>query len=704
MSFAQTPFVVKYDFDTNVSGSLIQGNGITMNDAVSGGRRLFNAMIAHNGEKNVWTAQVVNNNATNFTDTFIRFDIYPPAGSGILVSDITVKQTSDSEAVNSFFRIGCTLNGATPVIASTATEQATANILFTPNVYTTHSFAPGNSVNYAVGTDYISVFVCARSNTNHTMKWDIDDIEIKGSIIDGEASSLVINSAKHQLIEMMGGDMERSSDFIQKASNTNEILDWFIKDIDFNYFRVRYDKNQELNEGVKNWNFYANQVLTMKRIREINPDIKFLATMRSDYNGYNMGNHNNLPEFIYNYACTGKDANGKCISSTGDLSFYSDKYGVFLADYIEFMYNQGVPIDYLATAKEWQIVTAQRSHEAYLKMKAELETRGIPVPKIIGPASWGINTGVNYVNSVKNNNYTDEYFGFSTHDLGGTPNLWGSFVAASHSAGKLAFNDESAYSPGGRTSGAEPTDLQGLINAYSDKYHMYEGGISGELFFEIWSRGIDSETRGVYFRNGQAGTRMRSYYVMKDFANSAVNKYYCKSNLMFSSNVKALVFRDDLTVSVWLINDNDTAYNNMELQMPDETIYGNVRQHYWDNPTQKEAFVNSIANPDTGSSSVKVNLSPKSINYFKFAIDPAANLGTTQQNKRNLHLYPNPAKNYIKIEGSIPFNSPYKIVNSLGQEIQKGSLTNGERVDTTTLSTGMYFISLDQQKFKFFKE
>ena len=78
-----------------------------------------------------------------------------------------------------------------------------------------------------------------------------------------------------------------------------------------------------------------NQVKTMKTIRKLNPKIKFLATNRSDYHGYKQGNCNNFPTFIYDYS-KNKDEE----KATGTKALDSRKYGIFLADYIEYMYKQ----------------------------------------------------------------------------------------------------------------------------------------------------------------------------------------------------------------------------------------------------------------------------------------------------------------------------------------------------------------------------
>lgn len=215
------------------------------------------------------------------------------------------------------------------------------------------------------------------------------------------AQTITVNSTNYkQTIDMCGGDMERSSINIQWSTNKNEMIDWGFKDIAFNYCRVQYDKNQELIEGTKNWSFYDKQLLTMKRVKLANPNIHFFATMRTDYDGF--GNDNNMPDWIVDY-------------TTKKIEI--DKYAIFLADYLEYMNNQGVPIHTLSITKEWtSFVYASRATKIITKLKSECTARGIPQPKISDQGFWSISQGINYLNDVATLGTKDQYDSFCSHD------------------------------------------------------------------------------------------------------------------------------------------------------------------------------------------------------------------------------------------------------------------------------------------------
>lgn len=204
---------------------------------------------------------------------------------------------------------------------------------------------------------------------------------------DELSSKIEINSQNaYQEITLMGGDMERNPGFLLQANNPEEIAQWLFRDINFNVVRVQYDKHQELIEGEKNFDFYDKQVEVMKLVKEVNPDIKFFAVLRTDYMVYSKDlskpeTINNWPRFIFIPKLNDK---GQMIGV--EKPFDPEKYGRFLADYVMFMYNEGVPIHYLNTGKESTgIIDAEISKRSIEVMNQILEEQNIPKPLIVAP-------------------------------------------------------------------------------------------------------------------------------------------------------------------------------------------------------------------------------------------------------------------------------------------------------------------------------
>ena len=432
------------------------------------------------------------------------------------------------------------------------------------------------------------------------------------------AQSISVESTNYQqIIDMMGGDMERSSFAVQNSTNTQQMINWGFKDIPFNYCRVQYDKNQELVEGVKNWGFYDRQIITMKQVKEINPDIYFFATMRTDYDGF--GDQNNAPDWAVNY-------NTRAVNV--------DNYVRFLADYLEFMHDQDLTIHTLSITKEWvAFINANIAAQIIPKLHAECDNRGVPRAIISDQGFWGMGRGLSYMNAVDNLGTIDLYDSFCSHDYNPNDNTtWETLVGRANSLGKKLYHDETSAGAGGPTFGEEP-DMQIPINVYVEKADTYAAGLSGEIFFEIWSRGIGRETRAIYSPNGGEGRRMRSYFIMKHFANNVLNYRYIPSSINSASGVHTIIFRKEDKMIVWVINDSDTRYNSLPITLNNSTIEGSVSGIHWADNNPIEGIAETYSASGNNFSSA---IEAKSINSFVFNVS----------DQESTTFIPDPAKKY----------------------------------------------------------
>jgi O-glycosyl hydrolase len=305
----------------------------------------------------------------------------------------------------------------------------------------------------------------------------------------------------------------------------------------------------------------------MQKVKISRPTIKFWATLKSDYAGY--GVENNLPNWIY----TGAGYNGGTYDP--NLLDYT-KYARFLADYLKHMNTNGVPITYMSVSKEWkQVFTATVEKNTIDALKTLLATApytGVPVPLFVGPAGWGVVGSTDFMADVATVGSSSLYAGFSTHDYDlPTATQWGSFTAAVATTGKPAWSDESASGANSPTSGAEPA-ISVPIAAYLNRCAYYRKGLKGELFFEQWSRGVNTETRSIYFTSGQAGVRLRGYYIMKHFANNAAGGSYLDSTKTGLPDVETMAFRQGKKITLWVINNSITDINNVTFNITGATM------------------------------------------------------------------------------------------------------------------------------------
>jgi hypothetical protein len=82
----------------------------------------------------------------------------------------------------------------------------------------------------------------------------------------------------------------------------------------------------------------------------------------------------------------------------------------------------------------------------------------------------------------------------------------------------------------------------------------------------------------------------------------------------------------------------------------------------------------------------------------------SSTLSTVENNINDIKLYPNPAANFIKING-LTNTQQYTIYSILGTEVSTGTIDNNEDIETANLTKGLYFLKFNNGiALKFIKE
>lgn len=432
-----------------------------------------------------------------------------------------------------------------------------------------------------------------------------------------EASVRIRLDDPKQKIVMMGADMERSANALQSASNTRDIVKWVFEDTEgVDYMRVVYDKHQEMERGQKNMSFYGKQVLSMQQIKSVRPDIRFWATPRTDYDGY--GTKNNLPDWIY----TGAGYNGgRYDPNKLDVLAYAG----FLGDYLEYMHSKGVPIYCLSVMKEWsQVVSSEKASEVIRAVKKECYWRRVPEPIFIGPASWGVKGGIRDLKGIKELGDQDLYAAFCVHDYDkATEQHWEEVVRLAASMGKKVFHDESHLGAGSRVYDEElPIDKP--IEAYTKHAVMYRAGVSGEVFFENWSRGVDSENRSIYFKRKGRAKRMRAYWIFREFTGTTMGAQYVPTELITGSRgLETMTFWKGDQVTLWVMNPNEKDYGSVDFQLKGKLLKPKeaISRKYWSD-LEPEIRGNDERITPKDTDHFSVTIPAKSLTRIIFTIDP----------------------------------------------------------------------------------
>ena len=354
------------------------------------------------------------------------------------------------------------------------------------------------------------------------------------------AGTITINpGGLRQKITVMGGDMERSSMFLTEAADPGQVADWAFRDISFNICRVQYDKHQEIAEGKPDFNWYRDQIAAMKLVRKANPNIAFFATLRSDYHGYKMGDGNNFPSWVW---------------TPESKTFNAAKWGGFLADYVIHFHRAGVPIRCISTGKEiTQTIDARLAIETIRAMFAKLDAAGVPRPEIADPGAWSLPQAVEFIQQVESAGAQKLFHAYATHNYRNHgESEWAGFVHAARHAGAEAWNAESGL--GSADIGKNDPPISASVHNMARRIQQYRAGINGEMFFEIWSRGIPRESRAIYFNKGEAAERMRGYYLMQSWTNSVFGNTVVETACGTPPVIDALAFRKDDDLCLWIVN------------------------------------------------------------------------------------------------------------------------------------------------------
>jgi glucose/arabinose dehydrogenase len=154
-------------------------------------------------------------------------------------------------------------------------------------------------------------------------------------------------------------------------------------------------------------------------------------------------------------------------------------------------------------------------------------------------------------------------------------------------------------------------------------------------------------------------------------------------------------FRGYKVIYLDLSSDNDTTVN-YTADFIDGFLTDTINRVYWGRPV-------GLATDKAGS----VYLSSDETNKFILKIYPEFPIGMNEQDHGGFKLYPNPARNEIRIEnGKWKIeNDEYRIYNLTGQVLLLGQVNNKETIiDISSLAKGIYFVKVGEVVRKVVKE
>ncbi|WP_298419467.1 LamG-like jellyroll fold domain-containing protein [uncultured Kordia sp.] len=91
-------------------------------------------------------------------------------------------------------------------------------------------------------------------------------------------------------------------------------------------------------------------------------------------------------------------------------------------------------------------------------------------------------------------------------------------------------------------------------------------------------------------------------------------------------------------------------------------------------------------------------------NWVHTVADSTLSVDTFENNSSEVSLYPNPAKNFVKVNG-LKANESYTIYNTIGAIVKSGTVANNEEIAINNLTNGLYFLKFKNgSSMKFIKK
>ncbi len=562
----QNNFLATYSFDGAYTGAFSSGSeAITAENASLGGTKMGAVAFGTIGAAQVVQASVINNNASNYTNTFLKLNLKPKTGYTFVITNVKVTQSTSANNTSQVFRIGVNQNGAIP--NTTNTGESTANIANTTTLSQTN-FVPSTTVATGQATNYVTVWLSARGLATETFNWNIDQIEISGTyqLDTPEAVNITVNDTPKQLLRF-GIDAERLW-YWRTGTMGNTLANLGVKELKASFVRVAIDCAYEREEGVKvpaNYDKILDMMLAMKTA---NPEIEFFASPRPLDEAYTDTENEAIwggpvapwapvPAWIMTWVENGTNADGTKKWRIGTINV--GKLAQYYADYLNFMHQKGFKITYMDVTNEKNEITPTMTKYLFDNIPGLLNT-GVHMPKLIAPSSWSYESGTEYLNSFTNAQLGS--FGIAGCHNTGDPGTAVDFTTKANQIAKEPWNTE-LHKWVGINTRDEVLNAEAFLNAMNGGFTglcswLFYGPSSGKDHTMIWS-------------GASTATRSAKYEIYKKVVNNTNGGNLYKT-VSSSTGVFSATFVKDSVMIIVALNKDVTAKSNVKFLLQNKNL------------------------------------------------------------------------------------------------------------------------------------
>ena len=353
-----------------------------------------------------------------------------------------------------------------------------------------------------------------------------------------------------------------------------------------NLLRVPIFANAHGEDGSVDDAEYQTELRAINRVKEVKPEVEVFASLK-------LLGANTYPDWLGDGTADWPGSNGRIFSNTVERP-NPEHYSKLLADYVEYLQESEIQIDYLGLNNETDTALDVSRYIATIDLlEEELIAREVPEQyrsfQYVGPETFGMNSAENIVRSLANRNRLD------------TVDVVGSHFYPQHNSGhESSWSDIAQITSGAPMWHTEVHMPIGNSKYSGDPQQAYRDTLS--LLFAVNKRGADSF---VWWDSGHERNKVNDT-IKREVVNTMLDARAVETTPGFTAKsdrddeplYQALVQEDLLTL--WIANPGDTISDEV-LDLTGATAISAPTSTYW------QGTSNTIRSSNSGSLDIAVN-------------------------------------------------------------------------------------------------
>lgn len=291
-------------------------------------------------------------------------------------------------------------------------------------------------------------------------------------VFDCEGVQITPSTQVGPKVERWGWDIKAWPERIDSLTEA----DFFYGQTPANLIRVPIFANAHEQDGTIDAASYSTELTSIRNVQRINPDVDVFVSLK-------LLGGNTYPDWLGDGTTAWPQSNGTIFSNVVERP-NPEHYSMLLADYVEYLQQFRIDIDYLGINNETDTALGVSRYIATIDLlEAELISRGVPEEyrdfAYVGPDTFGLDGAESIINNIANQGRLD------------TVDVVGSHFYPQHGSGnETSWTDITAITGGAPMWHTEVHMPIGASQYAGDPQQAYRDTLS--VLFASNKRGVDS--------------------------------------------------------------------------------------------------------------------------------------------------------------------------------------------------------------------